>query len=327
MLSVRPTPEAQALEKALQLVLKHPGHDDQSIHGNWARGGYEEEGSSRRVTGGDGDGLKWTSKNGLVDVFMQDKANDAATRIFGHALTPDIVARTYTQGIEKLGPGHSIKLNVVMDKDYAGRPQLMVAGHIYNENGDHKGYLNRTFSTFQDTDGQTKPTVHNDQFDVAEELRGTGFGAEMVLGAEEQYRKMGVAAVTVSAQDVGGYAWAVMGFGFASQDDRLQMVDTLSVREAEARNFVSKAAPHLKGFEISEAASKLRDKVQEALFNASEPWEMAALKVEFAGQTFNVGKRMVDTAWDGIKYLDERGRRNKAASDAYLQASRRKHSK
>lgn len=58
-------------------------------------------------------------------------------------------------------------------------------------------------------------TVYNEYFKVDESHQGYGFAAALTANLEDLYRRRGVISIKVSANiDVGGYAWAKLGFDF-----------------------------------------------------------------------------------------------------------------
>ncbi len=304
------------LPESKSLVVKHPGHPDQSVHGSWARGGYE----TGEMQGKSG---IWMSRNGAVAIRVEDDAQPLLEKTFSQPVTHDMLARMYTQGLEQLGLGYNVRIDVGTTK-INQQDAVVVSGRIYDEQGNVRGYFARHISTFKDVDGKIKPLVDNSSFSMFEEKQGTGFGAEFILGAEAQYRKMGVAAVTVSAQDVGSYAWAVMGFSFTEQSDRDHMQHEMEAPKMMISSFVSKADPHLSAAERAVVVSRLQAQYHEACSNAKEPWEFAAIEIEHNGQRLPAGRMMAYNSWDGIKYLDNRGFQNKKVGEAYLRSAREK---
>lgn len=83
-------------------------------------------------------------------------------------------------------------------------------GRIMDEDGNQVGELMRTLNL-------ETGDIHHDLFKIYDdETRGQGFGTEFIARSIELYVKNGVKTVSVQANiDVGGYAWARMGFDFA----------------------------------------------------------------------------------------------------------------
>ena len=160
---------------------------------------------------------------------------------------------------------------------------ISVKGYVYDEEGGFVGNFNRTL-------GKSGHVYHS-YFSISSEKHGTGFGTAFYRQSEESYAAAGYNMITLSANiDVGGYAWARMGFDFRYDSDRHTMGvglahDYVKVKYGSTYN-----------------VSTLEYTNIEKRFKEMKAWEMAAVVV---GDN-KVGKRyMLGSGWSGIKYLDE----------------------
>lgn len=89
-----------------------------------------------------------------------------------------------------------------IESNYSG---VKISGNIYNANGQVVGNFVRKLKD----DGE----VYHDYFSMNEIYRGTGFATKFYQQSELTYLAVGAKNVTIYANiDVGGYAWARMGF-------------------------------------------------------------------------------------------------------------------
>lgn len=121
--------------------------------------------------------------------------------------------------------------------------------------------------------------VEHDTFELDESYQKGGFGSRFYMNSEDAYRRAGVKAVMLTANiDVGGYAWARLGFDFAGSS-RADML--------EAARFTWKRAGH-----------------DPKLFpqNVQHAWELAAM---VAPDGDRIGRTiMLGSFWRGFKSLE-----------------------
>lgn len=86
---------------------------------------------------------------------------------------------------------------------------LKLTAHLQSETDT--GTLVRTFSTTM-VDGQEVPTVHHDLFDVPQNMRNAGIGAQILEHQFEQYVARGIGRIELDAAWDGQYVWPSMGF-------------------------------------------------------------------------------------------------------------------
>lgn len=208
---------------------------------------------------------------------------------FGLTLTPDgfrAIHDGFTHGDltlrershDRIGglDGHRVKLDVV-------KGDGEVAGEVY------VNYVKRS-------DGVE---VELDYIRLWPGEQGTGFGTAWVRHAEKAYREQGVARITVTAADVGGYTWARQGFEFSEPPGIW--------RSGLRRHLQAEAADEIVERAGQEAFGRLDRFVQE---EAEFPWQIASWGREFAwideatGQKMWPGKRyLIGNGWRGVKEL------------------------
>jgi len=99
---------------------------------------------------------------------------------------------------------------------------VTVSGVILNKNGNKIGDFDRTINM----DGVSHDYFKIDRWDE----RGSGFGARYYSHLERSYYEAGITGeIKMLANiDVGGYAWARMGYDFQSTSDKNAILDHLS---------------------------------------------------------------------------------------------------
>lgn len=175
--------------------------------------------------------------------------------------------------------GLSSKITSVIRDGYS----LNIFGEIYTKEGAVAGNFKRII--FRNASGQLE--VHHNYFKLESRFEGTGFGSRFVRHLEQKYKKLGVDKISLFANlDVGGYAWARMGFDFEG------------------------------GYGLSAFKDRAMKKWQQ-LYHAPMParmassikhaWDIAALR---GPDGANIGKMvMLGESWDAEKYLTgDRGR-------------------
>jgi len=104
---------------------------------------------------------------------------------------------------------------------------IEVFGDIYDANGKNIGEFQRIIHS----DGE----VHNEYLKLDRIEQGSGFGAKLYENSELTYLEAGIENVTIYANiDVGGYAWARMGFDFVNDTNRED------IHESILRNYAEK---------------------------------------------------------------------------------------
>lgn len=89
--------------------------------------------------------------------------------------------------------------------------RLSIEGKIYNSDGKRIGIFLRHI----DSNG----SVDHSYLSVNKNSQGNGFGKRFYQNQEDSYAKLGIKEIKIHANlDVGGYAWARMGFDFADQE-------------------------------------------------------------------------------------------------------------
>ena len=172
-------------------------------------------------------------------------------------------------------PISGIKSRVLFVKSV--RDSIAVEGKFYDRNGKEIGHFERTF----EKDRNKKLSVGHDLFMLDKEFEGTGFGSRFVRHCQEKYMQYGFKNIVLYANiDVGGYAWARMGFDFKNSFDVNTMYNF--VKSSWDERYPKNAMPSRSNF--------------------SHSWEFAALT---GPDGFKIGKSvMLGSSWIGIKNLD-----------------------
>lgn len=167
--------------------------------------------------------------------------------------------------------------------------QITVRGYV-TKNGHNVGSYTRTIYC------REKRVYHN-YFSINSSEQGTGFGAAFYRNTENAYMAAGVKKVMISANiDVGGYAWARMGF-----DDT---GDNLS-------NFIRGAKDRWVA----------KNNTLTTFPKINHIWQLAALK-DPAGHT--IGKEtLLGRTWSALKMLDEDDPGFQAGRAYYLESAAR----
>jgi len=133
---------------------------------------------------------------------------------------------------------------------------IEVFGDIYDANGKNIGEFQRIIHS----DGE----VHNEYLKLDRIEQGSGFGAKLYENSELTYLEAGIENVTIYANiDVGGYAWARMGFDFVNDANREDIHESI-VRNYARKHKVAKALA------INELANSW------GITSKSKAWEFAA---------------------------------------------------
>jgi hypothetical protein len=128
--------------------------------------------------------------------------------------------------------------------DGTGGPRagLAVRGSILDAQGRHVGSFHRRYS--RDQNGRI--VAHHEFLQISGQVQGSGFSNAWNGHLIQWYRQNGVKEVRVHADiDVGGYAWARLGYNFANQRTANQILDRLNafVDEIERRGDAGQRFP------------------------------------------------------------------------------------
>lgn len=142
-------------------------------------------------------------------------------------------------------------------------------GTIKNKKGTTIGMLTRKLTP--------NKTIEHVSFQLHRSEQGKGFGSEYYQHAEKEYMKIGTKRITLTANmDVGGYAWARMGFDFSNAKEASVNKDAYDMQWESAYDT---KPPH-----------------------AAKPWEIASA-VGPDGK--KMGKDvLLGESWEAVKVLD-----------------------
>lgn len=173
---------------------------------------------------------------------------------------------------------------------------IWVKGYVETVTGEAQvGEFSRTLISFEDG----TRIVSHDSFGVRKPYQKKGFGSSFYQFTENNYIKAGFDEIVVFAgDDVGGYAWARLGFDFAN--------DFGTGKEIEA----------VRGSFRYNWEKRYKEPVPEF----THAWEMAAA---VGPDGFEIGRLVMTGAqWPGIKSL-RKGSIGLAIGDAYYYAKRK----
>jgi GNAT superfamily N-acetyltransferase len=235
------------------------------------RGIPGERGGSLPGTGGGKD--TFTVKNRqFVDQYFGDFRANAQ-------LPKNLTVDEFTEDVwsfrdEKTGMYSDIE-EVTASIEGPNRGLIKFSGAVRDEKGKRVGNWVR----FLDPN---KGSVENDLFGLDKELQGKGFGGRFYADVEQRLIDYHVTRVKMFANmEVGGYAWARMGFDWADESD----------------------ARRHSGLVINRWILKYGDTSKLPLEgNRFAPWEIASLT---GPDGFAIGKAyLIGKNWDGVKELD-----------------------
>jgi len=144
---------------------------------------------------------------------------------------------------------------------------IAIEGKVYDGNHQEVGSFSRTFRK-----ADSGPQVRHHFFELKETERGQGFGRRFHLNCEEAYLQAGVNSVSLGADlEVGGYAWARMGFDTSQALKRVDLIRSFN-RE----------------YDLS-------------LPESMPIYKLAAVTLD----GLRIGKQfLLNSRWEGIKYLN-----------------------
>lgn len=199
-----------------------------------------------------------------------DAANEIMTRATG-GKCDDAAAFIKAAWDDQVDPDSGYR-TVVQNIRNVGNVALTVDGSVLDSNGHHVGTFVRTI--------KDNGEIHHDLFRLDNSSsRNTGFGSRWYENQEAAYKAAGMKQITITANlDVGGYAWARMGFDFANSREHTRFQDRLDT--AWSRHGNSDDAPR-----------------------CTHPWEFAAA-TDSRGQ--RVGKSvLLGSWWEAVKNLSD----------------------
>lgn len=205
------------------------GLHDQKKHGK-DEDGFGEEAGRRVMTAGRALGFKRDGKMSVSEVLALGAAMYLSTALVGRYLinrdmmrhlrqqlgdtsSPRLArpldvdleqAKNIFDGFEHNGIKARVRETYLLD-DFDGGSIISVEGTLRHE-GRVVGMFHRTLNT-------SRGTTYHALFELDEAHQGTGFGRAFVEHSMSEYKKMGFKTTSLYANiDVGGYAWARMGF-------------------------------------------------------------------------------------------------------------------
>lgn len=157
-----------------------------------------------------------------------------------------------------------------------GPGEFILSGELKDKNNlsffNAEGIIKRRFDF-------NKGVVENEMLQISPKFLGNGFGTKFYKASEEAYKEMGLKQVDILANiDVGGYAWARMGYDFRDSDAKRTIQDRFK-------------STYRKRYGTD--PSKIPEK----------PWEIAST---VGPDGHKIGKEaLLRSAWKGKKILDE----------------------
>ena len=161
---------------------------------------------------------------------------------------------------------------------------------INDSSGQKIGSMFRTFSRKEGI-----LSVTHQSFSLEKKFQGKGIATDIIEHSENEYEKLGVNAITLTASDrIGGYIWARQGYDFRNdkEKDRIQNLLKKSVTKLHEKGMISGDLEPL----------------LETLDSFNHSWEFASWNPSYRekdsenlGKTFLLGQQ-----WDGVKSLDKK---------------------
>jgi GNAT superfamily N-acetyltransferase len=102
-----------------------------------------------------------------------------------------------------------------------GDGQVLIQGYVYDAEDNQVGKFKRDLNP-------DDKMVHNAYFKLNEEYRGSGFGRRYYQHQEDAAMIAGFEKIEINANiDVGGYAWARMGYSFDPNQDSAEEIGSM----------------------------------------------------------------------------------------------------
>lgn len=215
-------------------VVRHKGHADQKVHG---RRGYKQGELFDRKQFVDKTKVerdKWkklglkeadTGTNEQFNKKLLDLEDAWNEQTGGYVLVDEFIDKTFNYKDNVTGFQTKVnKLEVEdpgdKDVDY-GDERITVSGEVFDRDGAKIGQFVRNIEY----------GIVDHTYFALEAGKGAGFGSKFYKHLEESYLNAGITEVTIHANiDVGGYAWAKMGYDFTDKWER----DNMRVKAEEA---------------------------------------------------------------------------------------------
>jgi hypothetical protein len=157
-------------------------------------------------------------------------------------------------------------------------PGIFVKGYVTNNTGTTAAYFDRTIS---------EGGVGNDRYATEIKDQGKGFGAAFYKNQEDYMTAAGCKRMDLVANsDIGGYAWARMGYEFLSPKFREKI----------------QAKAELQWYEWFES-SRDPNKVFTPVPQLNHPWEYAAMTSPWDTDMRFGQALLLGTSWEGLKRL------------------------
>ncbi len=267
------------------LVIKHPGHPDQSVHNP-----HKDAQAAANLDDLLSKYAPRTWSDGANEVSIENYAprhgdyTQVSELLFGKVMTPQDFHALATSGNSKLPPGVSARTNVEIKSPI----RLTMRAHLIDANGHMVAEIERDF--VRTDDGLS---VEHNGMVVNPSYQKQGFGSQFFFASEDKYREMGVSEIRLKANnDVGGYAWARMGFDFADDSGRI------TCRTALISQCLDKFSKDPRfGFD---ELNQLYGRVGQL----QHPYEFAAFSVRVGESEYTIGKdAMLRTKWLAVKSL------------------------
>jgi len=259
-------------------MLKHlPGRHRQDTHGRRLGPSIDIAGSPLYTT------LPYTEPNiaGLSDLVSK----------YGHKGAQEVLD-LYDQKIS----GLTVRLT-----EFDPKMPNKIHFSIRGEDGRDAGTGSRKFYKYQ---------VDHTHLNIYSNYQGKGFGTEFYRRSEEVYRKLDIRSVTMDAgHSAGGYVWPLMGFDFANNVAREEIVEQalqvcydlgFEINEKEIPEHAYEiAAMTVAGWRIDE------DGIKKTIDRRSDPMHVPEDFLDEKGDLLLGKLILMGTSWMATKYLDD----------------------
>lgn len=250
-----------SLARVLPPAVDHPGHPDQSTHGRKRKKTEEKSDDDGRGAGGT------ESSPSVGQRFANGMHNDNAIRA------------AFDYHDEQTGM--TAKVVRVFNSPYGQQDAVQVNIEIHDRDGKLVGAGGRIISA----DGTT---VNHANLHLDEKVQGQGFATRFNANAEATYRANGVERITLTTDEIGGYAWARAGYNFR--------------RDGERREFQNKF--RLRADTDPNLSPAVRDQMRQVANRPGvTPAELAMVGYAKGAKTWPGKQMMLDQMWDGERFL------------------------
>jgi GNAT superfamily N-acetyltransferase len=272
--SSKPKPTGSTVEKTSGGFKKVPG-----------KPGWVIDANGREVHGFGEDGLP------LAEVLERTKGNDH----WNTGSAEPAVADTDSIA-EEVTHAFSERTGTLAGGEINAYGELEMEGVVEVPDGDDVKEIG-TYKRRFEPDGEGGLRVNHEFFSLYNKHQGQGIGSQFLKDSEDYYRDLGVTEITVEANiDVGGFAWARLGFDFQSGDTAVNFVNELYKWDDGTPEFSSGLDGLLTKATKYEASGDPSD--APSAFEISQIGHTPGAK-KWPGKQFMLGQN-----WEGIKYLD-----------------------